>query len=332
MLADWARTVKILRSNPDLFGSQRNVRRRPRCSRTPTSIGSSPRRARRTRSPRPRSPADPGATARSPLEGPVRLARRGPGLSFVMSRAIAAIVGVAESELGDTDKSSLQLDAQAVWRALEDAGLELQEVDGLATCRLSRFSATSSANTSDSRPLDGQHNGRRQLVRALRRPRRRGDPARACEVVLVSYGCNLRSARSHRLGGSVESGMPTTSSRVRTRLCVRCRSTRWPHSGTCTSSGQRRSNSRRSRWPPVRGTAQPRRLQARRRAARDRRRARLAGAQLAAPPPRLLPPDRRGRRGRATSVERARTLRRGPWSYWGTARRARTWARCQSRT
>src|SRR6187200_360077 len=59
-----------------------------------------------------------------------------------MSPALAAIAGVAESDLGVTDKTPLQLNAQAVRRALDDAGLELRDVDGLATTGLSRFSAT----------------------------------------------------------------------------------------------------------------------------------------------------------------------------------------------
>src|SRR5947209_4750643 len=44
----------------------------------------------------------------------------------------AAIVGVAESDLGSTpDKTVLQLQAQAARAALEDAGLGLQDVEAL---------------------------------------------------------------------------------------------------------------------------------------------------------------------------------------------------------
>ena len=51
----------------------------------------------------------------------------------------AAIVGVAESDLGVTGKSILTLPAQAVSRALADAGLTLAADHGLAPTALSRF-------------------------------------------------------------------------------------------------------------------------------------------------------------------------------------------------
>ena len=44
----------------------------------------------------------------------------------------AVIVGVAECDLGVTNKSILELQTQAVTRALADAGLGLHDVDGLA--------------------------------------------------------------------------------------------------------------------------------------------------------------------------------------------------------
>ena len=44
----------------------------------------------------------------------------------------AAIVGVAESDLGQTGRSILGLQAQAVRRALDDCGLNLRDIDGLA--------------------------------------------------------------------------------------------------------------------------------------------------------------------------------------------------------
>src|SRR5690606_38291372 len=57
-----------------------------------------------------------------------------------------AIVGAAESDLGVTNRSILGLQAQAVSRALDDAGLTLRDVDGIATTGVSRFSATQLAD------------------------------------------------------------------------------------------------------------------------------------------------------------------------------------------
>jgi 3-oxoacyl-[acyl-carrier-protein] synthase III len=49
-----------------------------------------------------------------------------------MTRPQAAIVGVAESDLGRTpDKTVLQLQHQAARAALEDAGLGFKDVDAL---------------------------------------------------------------------------------------------------------------------------------------------------------------------------------------------------------
>ena len=50
------------------------------------------------------------------------------------------IVGAAECDLGVTNKSILELQAQAVTRALTDAGLKISDIDGLATNAISRFS------------------------------------------------------------------------------------------------------------------------------------------------------------------------------------------------
>ena len=47
------------------------------------------------------------------------------------------IVGAAECDLGVTDKSILELQSQAVTRALADAGLTTCDVDGIATDRKS---------------------------------------------------------------------------------------------------------------------------------------------------------------------------------------------------
>lgn len=120
-----------------------------------------------------------------------------------------AVVGVAESDLGVTSRSILGLQTQAITRALADAGLERAEVDGLATTGASRFSATAVAEYLGLRPrwMDSTAAGGSSYelfvghaVAAIR--------AGLCDVVVVSYGSDQRSARSRALGGVVEPHVP----------------------------------------------------------------------------------------------------------------------------
>lgn len=122
----------------------------------------------------------------------------------------AVIVGVAESDLGVTDKTKLQLNAQAIARALANAGLALTDVDGLATTGLSRFSATLLAEELGIVPswTDSTAGGGStfdmfvaRAVEAVRRGQ--------CEVAVVSYGSDQRSASTRTLGGSVDLTHPT---------------------------------------------------------------------------------------------------------------------------
>jgi len=123
----------------------------------------------------------------------------------------AAIVGVAESDLGLTGKSVLQLQAQAILGALEDAGLGLRDVDGLFTNGVSRFSATQVAEYLGIRPvwtdttMAGGASYEIFVARAAEAIR-----AGLCRVALISYGSNQRSARSRRLGGVLEAEAPET--------------------------------------------------------------------------------------------------------------------------
>lgn len=120
-----------------------------------------------------------------------------------------AIVGAAESDLGVTGLSVLTLQAQAVTRALADAGLTLGDVDGLATTGLSRFSATQLADYLGLTPTwtDSTFAGGCAYEMYV---------ARACQAiadgqastVVISFASNQRSARSRSLGGVVESHTP----------------------------------------------------------------------------------------------------------------------------
>src|SRR2546428_11773354 len=124
-------------------------------------------------------------------------------------KPIAAVVGVAESDLGNAGKTTFQLHAQAILGALTDAGLELSDVDGLATTGVARFPVTQMAAYVGIRPhwTDGTlAGGASYEIFAARAAR--AIAAGLCEVVVVSSGSNQRSARSRRLGGATEPHMP----------------------------------------------------------------------------------------------------------------------------
>jgi acetyl-CoA acetyltransferase len=126
-----------------------------------------------------------------------------------MKPPVAAIAGVAESELGATGKTILELQAQAVSGALADAGLGLKDVDGLFTTGVSRFSATQVAEylgiypTWTDSTMAGGASYEIFVAHAAEAIR-----SGLCEVALVSYGNNQRSARSRKLGGVIDEHIP----------------------------------------------------------------------------------------------------------------------------
>lgn len=121
----------------------------------------------------------------------------------------AAIVGVAESDLGVTNASILALQAQAITRALADAGLSVSDVDGLATSGVSRFSATQVADYLGIQPAwsDSTFAGGSAYEMYVARAVQAIEAGQA-SVVVVSFASNQRSAKSRRLGGVVESHTP----------------------------------------------------------------------------------------------------------------------------
>ena len=121
-----------------------------------------------------------------------------------------AVVGVGESELGVTGRSIYQLQTQAARTALGEAGLRVSDVDGLATTGVERFSATAMAEYWGIQPawvsstMEGGSSFEFMVgaaVDAIRSAR--------CEVVLISYGSNQRSAAKRRLGGVTELHTPS---------------------------------------------------------------------------------------------------------------------------
>lgn len=120
-----------------------------------------------------------------------------------------AIVGVAESDLGVTGRSILELQTQAITRALADCGLSLRDVDGLATNGAARFSATQVAEylRLDLRWTDSTFAGGASYEIFLSHAVAAIAQGLA-DVVVISYGSNQRSASSRSLAGVVESHVP----------------------------------------------------------------------------------------------------------------------------
>jgi acetyl-CoA acetyltransferase len=119
-----------------------------------------------------------------------------------------ALVGVAESDLGVVPgKTATDLAVEASLRALDDAGLEPADVDGLFTANLSRFSANQLAEHLAIRPsyVDCTVTGGASFEMHV------GHAAAAlsaglCDVALIAYGSVQRSRRSRSLAGVVDTG------------------------------------------------------------------------------------------------------------------------------
>ena len=125
-----------------------------------------------------------------------------------MNRA-PVIAGVAESDLGVTNRTILDLQTQAIVRALDDAGLTMKDVDGLLTAGVSRFSASQVAEYLGIYPTwtDSTMAGGSSFeifaahaAEAIRAGR--------CEVAVISYGSNQRSAKTRTLGGVIDPHIP----------------------------------------------------------------------------------------------------------------------------
>jgi acetyl-CoA acetyltransferase len=114
----------------------------------------------------------------------------------------AAIAGVAESDLGVTGKSVYELQAQAISAALGDAGLDWKDVDGRATTGSSAMAAVQVAEYLGLQPrwLDSTNTGGSSFevftghaLAAIQ--------AGLCDVAVISYASNQRSARSRQPAG-----------------------------------------------------------------------------------------------------------------------------------
>ncbi len=121
----------------------------------------------------------------------------------------AALVGAAESDLGETGRTVLELQVQAISRALADAGLDLSEVDGIATNGVGRFSSTSISDVLGLRPrwAESSFLGGSSFESYVARAAHAIDAGQA-ETVVVAFASNQRSARGRSLGGQVERDLP----------------------------------------------------------------------------------------------------------------------------
>ncbi|GAA5071016.1 acetyl-CoA acetyltransferase [Nocardia iowensis] len=116
-----------------------------------------------------------------------------------------AIVGAAESDLGVTGKSIAHLQAQAITRALADAGLTVRDVDGIATAGFSRFSTVQLAEYLGIEPCwtDSTAAGGSAFEMYVARAAQAIEHNQ-CRTVVISHASNQRSARSRSLAGVFE--------------------------------------------------------------------------------------------------------------------------------
>ena len=121
-------------------------------------------------------------------------------------RGKAAVVGVAESDLGEVgpDFTPLDLIGQATLRALDDAGLEKSDVDGLFSASAYHHMPTLSAGEYlgiRPRYSDATSMGGSSFVSHLFHAAAAID-AGLCEVALIAYGSTQRSGGGRLVTGS----------------------------------------------------------------------------------------------------------------------------------
>jgi acetyl-CoA acetyltransferase len=115
----------------------------------------------------------------------------------ILQRGACAIVGVAESDLGQVAEglSPMDLMGQAIGRALDDAGLSLRDVDGLfATTSQSRMPTLALAEYLGIRPRyhDGTNIGGCSFMSMVAHAQL-AIQAGLCEVAVIAYGSTQRS-------------------------------------------------------------------------------------------------------------------------------------------
>jgi len=121
-------------------------------------------------------------------------------------RRKVAIVGVAESDLGEVhDKTELQLHIQAAVRAMEDAGISKDEIDGVISLGNSRLMRTPSMQIAEYLQITPTFTDTTSIggssFEAHVEHAAAAIAAGLCETCLITYGSKQRTNRSRSLGG-----------------------------------------------------------------------------------------------------------------------------------
>lgn len=122
-----------------------------------------------------------------------------------LSKSVA-IVGAAESELGKVPgMSALELQAQAAQRALVDAGLKLQDIDGVFAHTDDKFASLQVSEYLGIRPryLDSTNVGGMSNVLHIRHAMA-AIAAGMCSVALITYGSTQLSSGTRKVGGALD--------------------------------------------------------------------------------------------------------------------------------
>ena len=119
-------------------------------------------------------------------------------MTISLKRGSVAIVGVAESDLGEVARglSPVDLMAQATMRALSDCGLELKEIDGVfAAGAQSRMATLALSEYLNLRPRyqDSSFSGG-SVFESMIMHAQAAIEAGLCEVALIAYGSTQRTA------------------------------------------------------------------------------------------------------------------------------------------
>jgi acetyl-CoA acetyltransferase len=117
-----------------------------------------------------------------------------------------AIVGASESDLGKLPgMTALELQAQAAHRALSDAGLRLQDVDGVFAHTDDRFAGLQLAEYLGIRPsyVDSTNVGGMSNVLHVRHAMA-AIAAGMCSVALITYGSTQLSSGTRKVGGAFD--------------------------------------------------------------------------------------------------------------------------------
>ncbi|MDA0753712.1 MAG: thiolase [Candidatus Marinimicrobia bacterium] len=109
----------------------------------------------------------------------------------------------------DTQKSIYEIQTESILELLEKAGLQTKDIDGIATNGVERFSSVGISEFLGITPQWSESSflGGSSYLTFVKRAIEAIELG-ICNVVVVSYGSNQRSARSRSIGGVIESHTP----------------------------------------------------------------------------------------------------------------------------